>query len=253
MVGLARTFGQVFDLVVLDADLLAQKIVLAFEPLDVSGRDQSRRVGGRCGFLRLLVVALCRCDSCRGMPRLVATSRDRSHLLDVGNVLVHRRGRDEIFFAECGLDAAALKMAFGAIALNAAGRTGEASASIALDGLLDGESEIAVRARRDRSRHVVGHYVYDNAARPTSRRLSPVASYQEEASSLRPLVVTSGVGGSPDEDRKRFRHLETVAIDLSSDMSASADAKHCSRYSLLSPACARGRGGWLHMQQTRGC
>jgi hypothetical protein len=116
-----------------------------------------------------------RCDSCRGMPRLVATSRDRSHLLDIGNVLVHRRGRDQIFFAECGLDAAALKMTFGAIALNAAGRAGKAGAGIALDGLLDGESEVAVGACRDWSRRVVGHYVYDTAARPTSRRLSPAA------------------------------------------------------------------------------
>jgi hypothetical protein len=83
------------------------------------------------------------------MPRLVATCRDRSYLLDVGNVLVHRRGRDEIFFAECGLDAAALKMAFGAVALNAARSTGEACASVALDGLLDGKSEITVGAGRD--------------------------------------------------------------------------------------------------------
>src|SRR5580704_12687042 len=122
------------------------------EPLDVRGRDRSRHVGGRCGFLRLLVVALCRWDRCRGMPRLVATCRDRSYLLDVGNVLVHRRGRDEIFFAECGLDAAALKMAFGAVALNAARSTGEACASVALDGLLDGKSEITVGAGRDLSR-----------------------------------------------------------------------------------------------------
>src|SRR5579864_43597 len=173
MVGLPRAFGEVFDLIVLDADLLAQKNVFAFEPLDIRGRDRSRHVGGRCGFLRWLVVALCWCDSCRGMPRLVATSRDRSHLLDIGNVLVHRRWCDQIFFAECGLDTAALKMAFGAIALNAARCAGEARASIALDRLLDGESEIAVGAGRDLSRQVVGHCVYDNAACPTSRRLSP--------------------------------------------------------------------------------
>jgi hypothetical protein len=71
MVGLPRAFGEVFDLVVLDADLLAQKITLAFEAVN---------------------------------------------------------------------DGAALKVAFGAIPLNAAGRTGETSASVALDGLLDGES-----------------------------------------------------------------------------------------------------------------
>ena len=108
-----------------------------------------------------------RCDSCRGMPRLVATSRDRSHLLDIGDVLVDRCGRDQIFFAECSLDAPALKMAFGAIPLNAAWRPGEASASVALDGLLYGESEIAVGGCRDRSRLVVGHVVDDSTARPT--------------------------------------------------------------------------------------
>jgi hypothetical protein len=88
------------------------------------------------------------------------------------------------------------------VALNAARGAGEACAGVALDGLLDGESEIAVGAGRDLSRHVVGHCVYDNAARPTSRRLSTMAPYQEEASSLWPLVVTSGVGGSPDEKCK---------------------------------------------------
>jgi len=99
------------------------------------------------------------------------TCRDRSHLLNVRDVLLDRRGRDQIFLNERGFDAATLQMTFGAIALNAARRAGKASAGAALDSLLDGESEIAVGACRDRSRHVVGHCIDDTAGRPTARRL----------------------------------------------------------------------------------
>ena len=62
-------------------------------------------------------------------------------------------------------------MTLGAIPLNTAGRAGKSCASIALDGLLDGESEFAVGGGRDRSRQVVGHVVDDNAA---SSHCSPV-------------------------------------------------------------------------------
>src|SRR5580704_11061146 len=113
MVGLARPFGEVFDLVVLGADLLAQKIVLAFETVDVSGRDRSRQVGGHRRLRSWLFLARLRCTTCRGMPRLVATCRDRSHLLDIGDVLVHRRGRDQILFTVWRLDASAVEMALG--------------------------------------------------------------------------------------------------------------------------------------------
>src|SRR6516162_1202795 len=62
----------------------------------------------------------------------------------------------QIFFAERSLDAATLQMAFGDHSTECCGAYGEASACVALDSLLDGESEIAVGGGRDLSRHVVG-------------------------------------------------------------------------------------------------
>jgi hypothetical protein len=45
VVGLAGALGEVFDLLVLDANLAAEKFILAFELVDVGGRDRSREVG----------------------------------------------------------------------------------------------------------------------------------------------------------------------------------------------------------------
>ena len=45
MIGLTCPLGEVFDLVVLDTDLLAQKLVLALQPFDILCRDLSRHVG----------------------------------------------------------------------------------------------------------------------------------------------------------------------------------------------------------------
>ncbi len=109
-----------------------EKFVLAFQALDIGCRDRSRQVGACRCLLSRLVVAFFRGDSCRDWSRHVATCRDRSHLLDIGDVLVHRRRRDQIFLAERGFDAAAVEVAFGAIALHAAGRAGESGAGIAL-------------------------------------------------------------------------------------------------------------------------
>lgn len=93
VVSLPRPLGQVLDLVVLHADLAAQKLVLAFEPFDVPlvGRDRSRHV---------------------------RTCRDRSHLLDIGDVLGDRARRDQVLFAERCLYAPAIEMALGAMALD---------------------------------------------------------------------------------------------------------------------------------------
>jgi hypothetical protein len=63
VVGLAGAFGKVFDLLVLDADLLLEKRVFTFEALDIGCRDQSRQVGA--GRRLLLRVA-----TGRGMSRL---------------------------------------------------------------------------------------------------------------------------------------------------------------------------------------
>src|SRR5665213_2020412 len=48
-------------------------------------------------------------------------------------------------------------MTFGAIALHAARRAGESGTGIALQSLVDRQSEFAVGGCRDRSRQVVGH------------------------------------------------------------------------------------------------
>jgi hypothetical protein len=54
--------------------------------------------------------------------------RDRLHLLDVGNVLVHRGRGDQIFFSEPRFKAPTIEMAFGAISLNATRRAGKSPA-----------------------------------------------------------------------------------------------------------------------------
>lgn len=117
---LSCALGQVFNLVVLNADLLAKKFILAFDTLDVR-------------------------------------SRDRSHLFYVGNVLGNRGRGDQILFTELRFDAPAVEMVFGAIALNASRRSGVAGMIIALGRFVDGESVFAVGGRRDKSRHVFRH------------------------------------------------------------------------------------------------
>src|SRR5665647_732024 len=112
MVGLAGAFGEVFDLLVLYADLLTKKNILAFNSLGVSGRDLSRRVGTCRSVLSWLFVALFGCDICRDRSRHVASSRGRSDLFDVGDVLRDGCWRDERLFTERRLDAPAIKMSF---------------------------------------------------------------------------------------------------------------------------------------------
>ena len=104
--------------------------------------------------LRFLFVATLCCDSRRDLSRHVATSRGRSHLLDIGDVLCDRCRRDQILFAEGRLHAAAVEMAFCAIALDAAIGAGMAGVLVALGRLVDREGIFAVGAGRDRSRQV---------------------------------------------------------------------------------------------------
>lgn len=92
----AVSFQQRRDLVVLGRNLRFQKYILAFELCDITGvcRDQSRQVGPCRRFLSAHVVAVLPGSDIvvarRDQSRLVATYRDRSHLLDVSNVLVYR-------------------------------------------------------------------------------------------------------------------------------------------------------------------
>ena len=99
-------------------------------------------------------------DIVRGdVLRQVASCRDRTHLLDVGDMLSDRGRRDEIFFAELRFDTAAVEMASGAVALNAARRTGMSGVLVPLKRLFDCEGIFAVGGGRDRSRQVDLHYI----------------------------------------------------------------------------------------------
>src|ERR1700730_16519185 len=103
-----------------------------------------------------------------------------THLLNIGNVLVHRFRRNEIFLAKGSFDQSALKMTFGAIAMDAAWRAGKSGPAVALQGFINGESEIAVGAWRDKSRLVVGPECYEPPPRPTPARLPPRVARKHE-------------------------------------------------------------------------
>jgi hypothetical protein len=66
----SRALGQVFDLVVFDADLLTQKLVLAFEPRKILGRD-------RCDWSALVGPSGRGSSSCFSGAASVATGRDQ--------------------------------------------------------------------------------------------------------------------------------------------------------------------------------
>jgi hypothetical protein len=93
----------------------------------------------------------------RDRSRLVAAGRDGSHLLDIGNVLGDGGGRYQIFLAELRLDAAAVQMPLGAIALDAACSARVAGAVITLGRLFDRQGIVAVGVGRGWSRRVGGH------------------------------------------------------------------------------------------------
>ena len=155
VVGLARAFGQVFDLVVLDADLAAQKVVLALQSLDVIGRDRSRRVGTGRRLCRQSIVALLSGDIGRGRTRQVAACRARQ-FLDLRQVASDRGWCDHVLVAEGRLLSQAVEMTLGAIALDAPRGAGMPGMLIACRRLLDGEG-ILVGAGRGLSRRVGGH------------------------------------------------------------------------------------------------
>src|ERR1051325_7731831 len=99
------------------------------------------------------------------MPRHVATGRDRSHLLDVSDMLVDGCRGDEIFLTEGRFNSSAIEMPFGAISLHTTWGPGKASAGVALQGFVNGQSEITVGACRGMPRLVEVHNAHDNLAR----------------------------------------------------------------------------------------
>lgn len=161
MIGFAGAFGQILDLVVFDRDLFAEKFILPFQALDIARhcRVLSRRVGtGRCIRSHDLVDVFTH-NRRRGGSRQVAPSREGSHLFDIGNVLFHRRRRDEIFLAERRFHTAAIEMAFRAIALDRAMCARVAGAGVALRYLLDGKGIFAVGTGRGLARQVGLHMI----------------------------------------------------------------------------------------------
>src|ERR1700692_862126 len=209
MVGFPIALKQRLDGLVLHADLPSEKFILAFEALHVLGRYMSRLVGACRRFLSRLVVPFLPGDSCRDRSRLVATGRGRSHLLQIGDVLVYRRRRNEIFLSEGSFDQTALQVALGAIALDATWRAGKSGTRVAFQRLIDIEGEIAVGTCRDRSRLVVGHGPNDNPPRSTPRRLSPCHDERGEQSRCEKESGRMGGSGGLASPRRPSASAET--------------------------------------------
>jgi hypothetical protein len=183
---LARSLLLIGDLLVFDRDLAAQKFILAFETRDIAifCRRWSQLVDAcRCSRSRAFVVIL-RGDICRGMPRHVVIGRDKSHLIDVGDMPIDRGRRDQKLVAERRLNAVAIEIAFRAIALDAARCARHAGFFIESECIFNGEGIIAVAGCRGLPRQVdacrcfvsrlVGvHSFYDTAPKLGDLRLSP--------------------------------------------------------------------------------
>ena len=97
----------------------------------------------------------------RVRSRLVATRRDCSHLVDVGNVARHRVRSDEILFASLGFDLVTIELRQGTVFLNGANGAGVAGLGVQLGRLLNGKGILMVgrtfAARRVRSRLLISH------------------------------------------------------------------------------------------------
>jgi hypothetical protein len=154
-----------------------------------------------------------RLAACRRPARARLRCNWFRRLAAIPSLLVHRRGRDQIFLTVGCLDAPTVEMALGTIALNAARGAGEACPSVALDGLLDGESEIAVGAGRDGS-SVITLMI--------PRLVPRLARYPQWGSEtviafLRTRFVISEVSVRPDKKSASARHRQTVANDPVAD------------------------------------
>ena len=108
---------------------------------------------------------------------------------------------DHVLHTELRFHAAAINVAFGAIALDRTDGARMSGDGIPLGGFLDGEGIFGVVAGRDRSRQVVGHRSDDNRLVPTSRRLSP-----KERHSLQnrewPELAENGTAALEEKPRK---------------------------------------------------
>src|SRR5439155_12570154 len=69
--------------------------------------------------------------------RQVAAGRGWSYLFDIGDMLHDRCRRDQVLLAVSRLDAMAVEMAFGAIALDGTDRAGKPAALVERGGILD--------------------------------------------------------------------------------------------------------------------
>jgi len=131
----------------------------------------SRLVAGCRCHLSLIVVTRMSSTIDRERSRHVAACRVID-FLNVGDVLVDRRWRDEVLLAERRFYQSGSEVTFGAIALDAARCAGESGAGVPLKRLVDGERKVAVEACRDLSRMVVHGRIIPRLL-PRLARLSP--------------------------------------------------------------------------------
>jgi len=177
VIGFPRALGEVFDLVIFDGNLGPKKpnfvVFLANTFCKLFKVVAPRRARARLGvrgrrlyWWRDFVnfrAALGRVRARRG-----ASSRGQG-VANLRDVAVNQFDGDEVFFAELGFSFSAIKVAAGAILLNAPERAGNAGLLVPLGGFLYSQGRGVwgrVRARRGG-----GHALKDNAVR---LHLSPV-------------------------------------------------------------------------------
>jgi hypothetical protein len=80
----------------------------------------------------------------RVRSRLVASSRDWSYLVDVGDVALDGVGSHKIFFASLGLHLVTVELCEGAIFLDSTDRSGKSGGSKQLGRLLNSEGVLMV-------------------------------------------------------------------------------------------------------------
>jgi hypothetical protein len=152
-------------------------IGMCLSPYPAHGRVRSRLfVPVRCPLSGCFVLIFQGTNVCV-RSRLVATSRDCSHLIDVGYVASNRVRRDEVSFACIGIDLVAIELGKSTIFLDGADSAGMAGLGIKLGRLLDGKGILVVRRTvatiRVRSRLFAAHGVMIPRRGCAPDRLSP--------------------------------------------------------------------------------
>jgi hypothetical protein len=186
---LARTFGQILYLGILDLNFAAQKLNVAFEPLDIAivlGRERSRMfaIGRGCSPLFVVVrrfsfwqtIYIVQGANGRVRSRMFANIR-AGNFVDVGDVARHRIGRDKIFLTELGFNFSTIELGYGTIFLDRAIGARVSRLHVDVCRFFDRQLIFAIfgafAAVRERSRLFVVHALDDNARRETPRSSYP--------------------------------------------------------------------------------